>query len=158
MIGEVRQWLHAAQRVVALTGAGISTESGIPDFRPAGCLDEESARREAFRPSATTWRTRKCARRRGSRAWTIRPGAPAERRHHALVELEARGKLHALITQNIDELHQQAGNSPDVVIEVHGTVRRVVCMSSACGRRCRRRWSACAPASRPALPPTAAAS
>jgi NAD-dependent deacetylase len=62
-------------------------------------------------------------------AWEAKPNAG----HLALVELERRGKLHALITQNIDELHQVAGNSPDKVIEVHGTMRKVVCMS--CGER-----------------------
>ena len=62
-------------------------------------------------------------------AWQARPNAG----HQALVELERRGKLHALITQNIDELHQLAGHSPDKVIEVHGTMRKVVCMS--CGER-----------------------
>jgi len=62
-------------------------------------------------------------------AWSAKPNAG----HAALVELERRGKLHALITQNIDELHQVAGNSPERVIEVHGTVRKVVCMS--CGWR-----------------------
>jgi NAD-dependent deacetylase len=62
-------------------------------------------------------------------AWEAKPNAG----HLALVELERRGKLHALITQNIDELHQVAGNSADKVIEVHGTVRKVVCMS--CGER-----------------------
>lgn len=60
-------------------------------------------------------------------AWTAKPNAG----HDALAELERRGKLYALITQNIDELHQAAGNSPGMVIEVHGTMRRVVCM--ACG-------------------------
>ena len=58
-------------------------------------------------------------------AWTAKPNPG----HLALAELERRGKLHALITQNIDELHQLAGNSPDKVIEVHGTMRKVVCMS-----------------------------
>jgi NAD-dependent deacetylase len=60
-------------------------------------------------------------------AWSAKPNAG----HLALAALERRGKLHALITQNIDELHQMAGNSPDLVIEVHGTVRKVVCMT--CG-------------------------
>jgi NAD-dependent deacetylase len=62
-------------------------------------------------------------------AWTAVPNAG----HRALVELERRGKLHALVTQNIDGLHQRAGNSAERVIEVHGTVREVVCMQ--CGRR-----------------------
>jgi NAD-dependent deacetylase len=57
-------------------------------------------------------------------AWHATPNAG----HRALAELERRGKLHALVTQNIDGLHQQAGNSPQTVIEVHGTVHEVVCM------------------------------
>jgi NAD-dependent deacetylase len=64
-----------------------------------------------------------------SPAWQAKPNAG----HLALVELERRGKLHALVTQNIDGLHQQAGSSPGKVIEVHGTMREVMCM--ACGRR-----------------------
>jgi NAD-dependent deacetylase len=60
-------------------------------------------------------------------AWNAQPNAG----HRAIAALEERGKLHALITQNIDELHQMAGNSPEKVIEVHGTMRKVVCMS--CG-------------------------
>src|SRR4029078_10493189 len=62
-------------------------------------------------------------------AWTAQPGPG----HRALVELERRGLLHALVTQNIDGLHQKAGSSDDLVIEVHGTVHDVVCM--ACGWR-----------------------
>ena len=64
-----------------------------------------------------------------SPAWTARPN----RGHLALVELERRGKLHALITQNIDELHQQAGHASERIIEVHGTMRRVMCWD--CGQR-----------------------
>jgi NAD-dependent deacetylase len=64
-----------------------------------------------------------------SPAWNARPNAG----HMALVEIERRKKLHALITQNIDELHQMAGNSPDVVIEVHGTMRKFMCWG--CGMR-----------------------
>jgi NAD-dependent deacetylase len=67
--------------------------------------------------------------RMASPAWTAKPNAG----HIALVELEKRKKLHALITQNIDELHQQAGNSPDKVIEVHGSMRRFMCWG--CGMR-----------------------
>jgi len=131
---QVRRWVDAAQRIVVLTGAGISTDSGIPDFRgPQGVwtrnpaaeklstlqtyLAEPEVRRAA-------WRARL-----GHAAWTATPN----RGHRALVALERRGKLHALITQNIDELHQVAGNSRERVIEVHGTMRRVMCWS--CGVR-----------------------
>jgi NAD-dependent deacetylase len=130
----VRRWIASAQRIVVLTGAGISTDSGIPDFRgPQGVwtknpkaeklsdiryyMSDPEVRRLA-------WRSRL-----EHSAWTAQPNEG----HKALVELEKRGKLHALVTQNIDELHQLAGNSPDKVIEVHGSMRKVVCMS--CGWR-----------------------
>jgi NAD-dependent deacetylase len=121
-----------AKRVVVLTGAGISTESGIPDFRgPQGVWtkDPEAEKLSDIRYYVAdpeirrkSWRARL-----GHPAWTARPNAG----HAAIVALERRGKLHALITQNIDGLHQTAGNSAERVIEVHGTVHAVVCLS--CG-------------------------
>ncbi|MBV9661961.1 MAG: Sir2 family NAD-dependent protein deacetylase [Acidimicrobiales bacterium] len=117
-----------AQRVTVLTGAGISTDSGIPDFRgPQGVWTKNP---EAERTSTlahylsdpdvrrASWQSRL-----NSPAWTARPNPG----HRALVELERQGRLVALITQNIDELHQQAGQGPELVIEVHGTMRRVRC-------------------------------
>ena len=85
-------------------------------------------------------------------AWSAEPNAG----HRALVALERRGKLHALVTQNIDELHQRAGQDAGRVIEVHGTMRRVVCWG--CGLRApmERRWRACALA-RTTLPANIAA-
>ena len=131
-IDEVRSWVDRAERVVALTGAGISTESGIPDFRgPQGVWTrnpqaEKLSNIHYYMADAevrkASWKARL-----EHPAWSAKPNAG----HLALAELEQRGKLHALITQNIDELHQMAGNSPEKVIEVHGTVRKVVCM--ACG-------------------------
>ncbi len=127
-----RRFLRDAKRVLALTGAGISTESGIPDFRgPQGVWTRDP---EAEKLSnidyylsdpairAKAWRSRLA-----SPAWTARPNAG----HAALVALEERGKLAAVITQNTDGLHQVAGNRPDRVIEIHGTVRHVRCMSCA---------------------------
>jgi NAD-dependent deacetylase len=130
----VRQWVDAASRIVALTGAGISTESGIPDFRgPQGVWtkDPKAERLSNIHAYMSDAAVRKDAwkGRLEHPAWRAVPNAG----HRALVELERRGKLHALITQNIDGLHQQAGSSPDNVIEVHGTMREVMCM--ACGRR-----------------------
>jgi NAD-dependent deacetylase len=118
--------------VVVLTGAGISTESGIPDFRgPQGVWTKnpqaEKLSNIHYYMSDPEVRKASWQSRLAHPAWTAKPNAG----HLALAELEKRGKLHALITQNIDELHQMAGNSPDKVIEVHGTVRKVVCMS--CG-------------------------
>ena len=133
-IEQARDWVDAARRVVVLSGAGISTDSGIPDFRgPQGVwtrnpaaeklstiqhyLAEPEVRRAA-------WQARL-----SHSAWSAQPN----RGHRALVALEQRGKLHALITQNIDELHQLAGNSAERVIEVHGTMRRCMCWN--CGWR-----------------------
>ena len=131
-IDEVRSWVDQAKRVVVLTGAGISTESGIPDFRgPQGVWTknpqaEKLANIHYYMADAdvrkAAWKSRL-----EHPAWNAKPNAG----HLALAALEQRGKLHALITQNIDELHQMAGNSPEKVIEVHGTVRKVICM--ACG-------------------------
>jgi len=133
-VDTVRRWIDAAQRVVVLTGAGISTDSGIPDFRgPAGLWTRNPAAEaqstlQNYLADAqvrrAAWRSRL-----DHAAWTARPN----RGHEALVALERRGKLHALVTQNIDELHQLAGNSRELTIEVHGTMRRVMCW--ACGRR-----------------------
>jgi NAD-dependent deacetylase len=126
----VRDWIEAARRVVVLTGAGISTDSGIPDFRgPQGVWTKNPKAEKLsdirYYMSDPEVRRLSWQSRLEHPAWSARPNAG----HRALVELERRGKLHALITQNIDELHQLAGNSPDKVIEVHGTMRQVVCMS-----------------------------
>ncbi|MGH9262813.1 MAG: SIR2 family NAD-dependent protein deacylase [Acidimicrobiales bacterium] len=130
----VRSWIDRSSRLVAMTGAGISTDSGIPDFRgPRGLWTRDPAAEKlsnlhdymsdpAVRRLA--WRGRL-----DHPAWQATPNAG----HRALVELERRGKLHALVTQNIDGLHQRAGTSADRVVEVHGTLHEVMCM--ACGWR-----------------------
>ena len=128
----VRRWIDAAERVVVLTGAGISTDSGIPDFRgPQGVWTKnpKAEKLSDIRYYMADPEVRRLAwqSRLDHSAWKAKPNAG----HLALAELERRGKLHALITQNIDELHQVAGNSPDKLFEVHGTMRKVVCMS--CG-------------------------
>ena len=134
MLAQVRAWIEDAKRVVALTGAGISTESGIPDFRgPQGVWtqDPKAEKLSDIRYYMSDAEIRKASwqSRLSHPAWSARPN----RGHAALVALERRGKLHALVTQNIDELHQIAGTAPERVVEVHGTVRRVMCMS--CGMR-----------------------
>ena len=133
-VAVVGRWIDAAERVVALTGAGISTDSGIPDFRgPQGVWTKnpKAEKLSDIRYYMADPEVRRLAwqSRLEHPAWTAQPNAG----HRALVALERRGKLHALITQNIDELHQLAGSSPGRVIEVHGTVRKVVCMR--CGWR-----------------------
>mgnify|MGYP001823372370 FL=1 len=112
-----------ARRIVVLTGAGISTDSGIPDFRgPNGLWTKNPKAEKASDISyylgdrevrQAAWQNRLA-----TPAWTAEPNSG----HAAIVEIERRGQLHGLVTQNIDGLHQKAGNDPDKVIEVHGTV------------------------------------
>ena len=121
-------WIDAADAVTVLTGAGISTDSGIPDFRgPNGVWTKNPAAEKASRLSnylgdpevrRAAWRARL-----DHRAWTAEPNTG----HAALVHLERRGKLHTLVTQNTDGLHQIAGSDPDKVVEIHGTMRAVRC-------------------------------
>jgi NAD-dependent deacetylase len=133
-IARVASWIDAAERVVALTGAGISTESGIPDFRgPQGLWTknpgaEKMATLQHYMAEPEV-RKRAWRSRLESSAWVANPNEG----HRALVALERRGKLHALLTQNVDGLHQRAGSSPDLVVEIHGTLHEVMCMS--CGDR-----------------------
>ncbi len=134
LIATVRGWVDQASRIVALTGAGISTDSGIPDFRgPQGVWTRNPAAEKlsTIQNYLADADVRKAAwrGRLEHTAWSAQPNDG----HRALVTLERRGKLHALITQNVDELHQIAGNARDKVIEVHGTIRRVMCWR--CGRR-----------------------
>jgi NAD-dependent deacetylase len=128
LIGRVRAWIESASRVVALTGAGISTDSGIPDFRgPQGLWTKNpvAERMSNIHHYLADPEVRKASwqNRLHSPAWGAKPNSG----HLALVNLERRGKLHALITQNIDELHQLAGKSPQLVVEVHGTMRKFMC-------------------------------
>ncbi|MGE5522159.1 MAG: SIR2 family NAD-dependent protein deacylase [Rhodospirillaceae bacterium] len=131
-IEAARGFVESARRVVVLTGAGISTDSGIPDFRgPSGVWtrDPKAERLSNIHYYVSDPEVRKQAwqRRLTHPAW----GAQPNEGHRALVTLERLGKLHALITQNIDGLHQRAGNSDSVVVEVHGTLHQVVCLD--CG-------------------------
>jgi NAD-dependent deacetylase len=130
----VRRWIDQASRIVVLTGAGISTDSGIPDFRgPQGLWtkDPKAERLSNIHYYMTDPEVRKLAWRTRLEhpAWHAVPNAG----HLALVELERRGKLLAIVTQNIDGLHWRAGNSRDRVIEVHGTMHEAMCMR--CGWR-----------------------
>lgn len=130
----VRGWIQAAERVVVLTGAGISTESGIPDFRgPQGLWtknpEAEKMSTIHYYMSDPEVRKRAWQHRLATSSWDAEPNDG----HRALVALERAEKLDTLITQNIDGLHQKAGNSPDRIVEIHGTMREVVCM--ACDER-----------------------
>jgi NAD-dependent deacetylase len=131
-IAQARAWIAAAARIVVLTGAGISTDSGIPDFRgPQGLWTrnpgaERTATLSHYMAEPET-RRRAWQNRLDIASGTARPNPG----HDALVELERRGTLDTLVTQNVDGLHHAAGSDPDRIVEVHGNVREVVCMACA---------------------------
>lgn len=128
-VAEARRLLEAARRVVVLTGAGISTDSGIPDFRgPNGVWtkDPEAEKLATLHHyvSDAEVRARSWQRRLETLSTTYEPNDG----HRALVRLEQRGSLDTLITQNVDGLHLAAGTSPEKLVEVHGATRDVVCL------------------------------
>jgi NAD-dependent deacetylase len=135
-LARVAAMIRAASRVTVLTGAGVSTDSGIPDFRgPNGVWTVNPAAQQLStldryvsdpEVRKQAWRNR-----RAHAAWTATPNAG----HRAIVALQHAGRLRALITQNIDGLHQRAGTDPALVIEVHGTIWDAECLD--CGDRTR---------------------
>ena len=125
-------WLTSARRICVLTGAGISTDSGIPDYRgPNGVWtrdpDAEKLVTLSYYVADPDIRRRAWQMRRDLQDGDVRPNAG----HRAVADLERQGRLLALITQNVDGLHQAAGSSPELVLEVHGTVHAVECLSCA---------------------------
>ncbi len=131
-IGDARRLIALSSRIVGFTGAGVSTESGIPDFRsPHGVwartrivefdefVSSRAGRIEYWRQKIASWPAMRDA----------QPNAG----HLAFVELERQSKLRGLITQNIDGLHQRAGQSPELVVELHGTTAEAACLR--CGDR-----------------------
>jgi NAD-dependent deacetylase len=123
-IATVRGWLEDARAVAVLTGAGISTDSGIPDFRgPQGIWTRDPAAQRMSTLSAYVERPRVAGAVVAEPARRMPPGRPSrtpdiERSSSS----NAAGKLSAILTQNIDGLHQKAGSSPDKVLELHGTL------------------------------------
>jgi NAD-dependent deacetylase len=133
-LDQARAHLEGARRVAVLTGAGISTASGIPDFRgPEGIWTKDPT--AEMLSTYEVWVSDVEVRRR---AWRGRVANRGDRPrpnagHHALVELERSGRLDTLVTQNIDGLHQDAGTDPTLVVEIHGSARDAVCLR--CGDR-----------------------
>ena len=127
-IDEARVILQASKHITVLTGAGISTDSGIPDFRgPNGLWTKDP---DAERAATLTHYLEDDALRQKSwrnRVRWIDNDPQPNAGHFALLELERRGVLKAIITQNVDELHQRAGHDPMNVLEVHGTIHRTCC-------------------------------
>jgi NAD-dependent deacetylase len=136
-LARVAGWVRDARHVVVLTGAGVSTASGIPDFRgPQGLwtTDPDAVRMATLQSYVADPQVRRDA-------WRWRCATRVSRRtpnpaHHALVDLERAGRLDVLVTQNVDGLHQRAGSDPSRVVEVHGSSAEVVCLT------CEVRWVA----------------
>lgn len=134
-ISQAVEMIAAANKVVVFTGAGVSTESGIPDFRSPGGLwtrfDPDDFTIDKYLRSVQTRR----------KMWEVflQEGLLTEAEpnpaHFAIAELEQMGKLSAVITQNIDNLHQKGGNNPALVYELHGNMNWIVCLS------CHQRYS-----------------
>ncbi|MGD0353068.1 MAG: NAD-dependent deacylase [Dehalococcoidia bacterium] len=133
LVDKVAALILESSRVVVFTGAGISTESGIPDFRSPGGIwtkfDPDDFTIQKFMSSEKTRRMQWQMMAEGG----LLKDAEPNQAHHAVAELEKLGKLTCVITQNIDNLHQKAGSSPDKVFELHGNMKFVRCMS--CDRR-----------------------
>jgi len=129
---DLARMIADARRITAFTGAGISTESGVPDFRSPGgvwsrmkpiyfqeFVASEARRREAWTRAFS-----------GAAGWV---GAAPNAGHHALARLVAQGKVGAIVTQNVDNLHQDSGVPPERVIELHGNASYATCLD--CGLR-----------------------
>lgn len=133
-LDQIAAWMRGADHIVVLTGAGISTESGIPDFRgPNGVWTknpgaEKTATLQHYLGDPDV-RRQAWLNRLDSPVWTADPNAG----HEAIARLEGAAALELLVTQNIDGLHHAAGSSPELVVEIHGNVREAKCMS--CGWR-----------------------
>jgi NAD-dependent deacetylase len=133
-LSEIAGWIRSARYVTVLTGAGISTGSGIPDFRgPDGVWtknpDAEKSAQLHYYLADADLRRRTWQNRLKSEMWSAEPN-PA---HDALVELEKKDRVYGLVTQNVDGLHHAAGQTPELVVEIHGNVREAKCMT--CGWR-----------------------
>jgi len=130
---KIAEMIASAGRVVVFTGAGISTESGIPDFRsPGGIWDRFEPDDFTYNKFVTNPESRR-------KQWQmlaeghLTTGAEPNAAHYAINELNLLGKLDCVITQNIDSLHQKAGVPAEKVFELHGSMQWAVCLS--CGQR-----------------------
>jgi NAD-dependent deacetylase len=133
-IKKIAELIVNAQRIVVFVGAGLSTESGIPDFRsPGGVWDKYDPEDFYFQNFVSSEASREKYWQMATEMYDAMRDAKPNQAHHALAELEKLGRLDCLITQNIDGLHFKAGNSPEKVLELHGTAMFVTCLS--CNKR-----------------------
>jgi NAD-dependent deacetylase len=133
-IGQVAGLILNAKRIVIFVGAGLSTESGIPDFRsPGGVWDKYDPEDFYFQNFLSSEASREKYWQMATEMYEAMRDAKPNPAHLAVAELEKLGKLDCLITQNIDGLHFKAGNSPEKVLELHGTAMHVTCLN--CNKR-----------------------
>jgi NAD-dependent deacetylase len=134
-IKRVALLMRSARKIVVFTGAGISTESGIPDFRsPGGIWSQYNQDDLTYQKFRSHEKYRKLYWAYDRARYPAMSDALPNQTHEAIVEIERSGLLLALITQNIDGLHQKAGSDPNKIYELHGTVKEVTCLD------CSTRW------------------
>jgi len=127
---KVAQWIVTSKRVVVFSGAGLSTESGIPDFRsPGGVWDKYNPEDFYFQNFIASEASREKYWQMATEMWEPIKRAQPNPAHLTIAELERLGKLDCVITQNIDGLHFKAGNSEEKVLQLHGTAIFVSCLS-----------------------------
>jgi NAD-dependent deacetylase len=134
LIERAARIIRDGEKILVFTGAGLSTESGIPDFRsPGGIWDRYDPQDFYFQRIISDERAREKYWKMSSEYYVTMRDARPNSAHLAVRGLEDMGKLLAVVTQNIDSLHQRAGNSPEKIIEIHGTAFSVSCLS--CGKK-----------------------
>jgi len=125
--------LARSRAVVVLTGAGVSTESGIPDFRsPGGLWSRHDPRKLTFDLFLAHEHTRRDYWKLATTTYPVLRDAEPNAAHRAIVDLERAGRLLRLVTQNVDGLHLRAGSSPQRTIEIHGSSLRASCIDCGC--------------------------
>lgn len=134
LILKAKDLIVKSNKILVFSGAGLSTESGIPDFRsPGGLWSKYNPSDFYFQKIITDVNARKKYWQMSSEMWEQMRGARPNKGHLSIKKLEDMGKLLGIVTQNIDNLHHKAGNTPDKIIEIHGTAVSVSCLS--CGKK-----------------------
>ena len=129
-IEKIAGWIAASKKTVIFTGAGLSTESGIPDFRsPGGLWDQYNPEDFYFQNFVSSQASREKYWQMATEMYGPMKQAQPNLAHRAIAGLEGLGKLDCVITQNIDGLHHRAGNSAEKIIELHGTAMHVACLN-----------------------------
>ena len=128
------QMIRKAQKILVFTGAGLSTESGIPDFRsPGGVWEKYDPSELSFDRFLSNEKARETYWQMSTEFYEAMKDAIPNRAHLSIKKIEDMGKLLTIVTQNVDRLHHKAGNSPEKIIEIHGTLFSVSCLN--CGKK-----------------------